>query len=101
MIFIVKKICSTSGLARKENGMKVLDIFSWLSAKEISLEQLQQIFMDYKSGIYHKGYTLLSELPDNAAENVIACKNVLQAEGKKVAYILKDENIIAVIAYKE
>lgn len=81
--------------------MKVLDIFSWLSAKEISLEQLQQIFMDYKLCIYHKGYTVLSELPDNAAENVIACKNELQAEGKKVAYILKDESIIAVIAYKE
>lgn len=81
--------------------MKVLDIFSWLSEKEISLEQLQQIFMDYKSGIYHKEYAVLSGLPDNASENVITCKNELQAEGKKVAYILKDKNIIAVIAYKE
>ena len=45
--------------------MKVLDIFSWLPAKEISLEQLEQIFIDYKSGIYNSEYIVLSELPNN------------------------------------
>jgi hypothetical protein len=55
--------------------MKVLDIFSWLSAKEISLEQLEKIFVEYHNGIYD--------------------------EGKSIGYILKDGNIIAVIGYKE
>lgn len=49
--------------------MKVLDIFSWLPAKEISLEQLEQIFIDYKSGIYKNEYIVLSELPNNVSEN--------------------------------
>lgn len=43
--------------------MKVLDIFSWLSAKEISLERLEQIFIDYKSGSYNSEYVVLDELP--------------------------------------
>lgn len=81
--------------------MKVLDIFSWLSAKEISLERLEQIFIDYKSGSYNSEYVVLDELPDKAAENVVNCKNELLEEGKNVAYILKDENIVAVIGYKE
>jgi hypothetical protein len=32
--------------------MKVLNIFSWLPAKEISLEKLEQIFVEYHGGIY-------------------------------------------------
>ncbi len=57
--------------------MKVLDIISWLSAKEISLEQLEHIFTDYQDGIFHNGYTVLWESPNNAAENVLTCKNKL------------------------
>lgn len=45
--------------------MKVLDIFSWVSAKEIGLEQLEQIFIDYNCGICQKEYTILLELPYN------------------------------------
>lgn len=78
--------------------MKVLDIFSWLPAKEISLEQLEQIFIDYKSGIYN---SVLSELPNNVSEDILTCKNELLKEGKKVAFILKEEKVIAVIGYQE
>lgn len=81
--------------------MKALDIFSWLSAKEISLERLEQIFIDYKSGSYNSEYVVLDELPDKAAENVVNCKNELLEEGKSVAYILKEENIVAVRGYRE
>lgn len=81
--------------------MKVLDIFSWVSAKEIGLEQLERIFIDYNCGICQKEYTILLELPYNAAENVLACKNELQKDGKKVAYILKNGSTIAVIGYRE
>lgn len=81
--------------------MKVLDIISWLPAKEISLEQLEHIFTDYQEGIYHNEYTVMQEFPNNAAENVLTCKNELQEEGKKVAYILRNEITVAVIGYKE
>ncbi len=91
----------TIGIGRDEKQMKVLDIFSWVSEKEISLEQLEQIFMDYKSGVSHKGWNVLLELPKDAAENVLNCKKELQEEGKQAAFIVKDENVIAVIGYWE
>lgn len=81
--------------------MKVLNIFSWMPAKEISLEQLEQIFIDQKSGSYNREYIVLSELPSNVTENILTCKDELLNEGNSVAYISKGENIIAVIGYKE
>ena len=79
--------------------MKVLDIFSWLPAKEISLEQLEQIFIDYKSGILNSEYMVLSEHPNTVSEDILTCKNDLLKEGKNVAFILKEEKVIAVIGY--
>ena len=32
--------------------MKVLDVFSWLPAKEISIEELEQIFIEHFNGAY-------------------------------------------------
>ncbi|MCI9083621.1 MAG: hypothetical protein HFI70_15350 [Lachnospiraceae bacterium] len=81
--------------------MKVLNIFSWLPEKEISLEQLEQIFTDYKAGSYYKEYVVLYELPSNVTEDILTCKDELLKDGNNVAYILKDEDIIAVIGYKE
>lgn len=81
--------------------MKVLNIFSWRSAKEISLEQLEQIFIEYTTGSYNREYVVLSEIPNNATESILTCKDELLKEGNSVAYILKEENIIAVIGYKE
>ncbi len=81
--------------------MKVLDIFSWLPAKQISLEQLEQIFIDYKSGNFNSGYIVLSEHPNTVSEYILTCKNDLLKEGKNVAFILKEEKVIAVIGYQE
>ena len=81
--------------------MKVLDIFSWLPAKEISLEQLGQIFIDYISCIYNSEYIVSSELPNNVSEDILSCKNELLKEGKNVSFILKEEKVIAVISYQE
>ena len=81
--------------------MKILNIFSYLPSKEISLEQVEQIFIDYKSGSYNGEYIVLSELPSNATENILACKDELLREKNSIAYILKEKNIVAVIGYKE
>ena len=81
--------------------MKVLDIFSWLPAKEISLEQLEQIFINYKAGNFNSEYIVLSEHPNTVSEDILTCKNDLLKEGKNVAFILKEEKVIAAIGYQE
>ena len=81
--------------------MKVFDIFSWLPAKEMSLEQLEQIFEEYYSGTYMGDYTVSLETPCNIGKDILSCKAELIEEGKKVGYILMDDNIIAIIGYRE
>lgn len=80
--------------------MKVTDVFSWLPAKEISIEELEQIFMTHLNRTYQGEYMVLSEVPDNAEKNILDSGAELIKEGKKTAYILKDETVIAVIGYK-
>lgn len=81
--------------------MTVLDVFSWLPAKEISIEELEQIFIDHLNGTYEGEYKVLLEIPDDADKNILSSSAELIGEGKAVAYILKDGNVIAVVGYKE
>ncbi len=79
--------------------MTVLDVFSWLPAKEISIEELEQIFIKHLNGTYEGEYKVLLEIPDNADKNILSSSAELIGEGKAVAYILKDGNVIAVVGY--
>ena len=79
--------------------MTVLDVFSWLPAKEISIEELEQIFIKHLNGTYEGEYKVLLEIPDNADKNILSSSAELIGEGKGVAYILKDGNVIAVVGY--
>ncbi len=81
--------------------MKVLDVFSWLSAKEISIEELERIFVEHRGGTYGGEYKVLPEMPDNADKNILDSRASLLGEGKSVACILKDGDVIAVVGYKE
>ncbi len=81
--------------------MEVLDIFSWLPAKEMSLEQLEKIFEEYFNGTYRGEYTISIETPCNIGKNILNCRAELMEEGKKTGYILKDDKIIALIGYRE
>lgn len=81
--------------------MKVLDVFSWLPAKEISIEELEQIFIGYFNGTYKGEYKVLLEVPDNADRNILNSQVTLIEEGKDVACILRGGNIIAVVGYKK
>ena len=81
--------------------MTVLDVFSWLPAKEISIEELEQIFIKYLNGTYEGEYKVLLEIPDNADKNIHNSSAELIGEGKAVACILKDGNAIAVVGYRE
>ncbi len=81
--------------------MKVLDVFSWLPAKEISIDELKQIFTEHLNGTYVGVYKVLLEMPDNADKNILSSRAELIEEGKDVACILKGGNVIAVVGYKE
>ena len=81
--------------------MEVLDVFSWLPAKEISIEELEQIFIGHFSGTYEGEYKVLLEIPDNADKSILNSRAELIEKGKDVACILKGGNVIAVVGYKE
>lgn len=80
--------------------MKVLDVFSWLPAKEISIEELEQIFIGHLNGAYKGEYKVLLEVPDNADKNILSSRAAMIEEGKDVGCILKGGNVIAVVGYK-
>ena len=71
------------------------------TAKEISIEELEQIFIKHLNGTYEGEYKVLLEIPDNADKNILSSSAELIGERKAVAYILKDGNVIAVVGYKE
>lgn len=81
--------------------MTVLDMYSWLPVKEISIEELEQIFIGHLNGTYEGEYKVLLEVPDNADKNIINSRATLIEEGKEVACILRGGNVIAVVGYKE
>ena len=81
--------------------MTVLDVFSWLPAKEISIEGLEQIFAGHLSGTYEGEYEVLLEVPDNADKKILNSSATLIEVGKDVACILRDGKVIAVLGYKE
>ncbi|MEY8425009.1 hypothetical protein AALB52_20160 [Lachnospiraceae bacterium 38-14] len=81
--------------------MTVLDVLSWLPAKEISIEELEQIFIKHLNGTYEGEYKVLLKIPDNADKNILSSSAELRGEGRAVACILKDGNVIAVVGYKE
>ena len=50
---------------------------------------------------YEGEYKVLLEIPDNADKSIHNSSARLMGEGKAVACILKDGNVIAVVGYKE
>ena len=74
--------------------MTVLDVFSWLPAKEISIEELEQIFTGHLNGTYEGEYKVLLEVPDNADKNILNSSARLTEEGKATACILKTEMLL-------
>lgn len=83
--------------------VKILDIFSWLSANELSLEKIENIVINCGEGNSgYDGYRLQSQIPERASENVTSSKNELISEGKKVCYLIRirDGEVVAVVGYK-
>lgn len=80
--------------------MVILDVFSRLPAKEVCIEQIEEIFLKSCEGIINDKYTVVHEVPENAGNNIIECQNELISEGKKVAYILQEGVIVALVGYR-
>ena len=84
--------------------MKVSDIFSWVSAKELSIEEIENLVMDlYHGNSRNMDYLLESQMPESADENMLSSANQLILEGKKVWYLIQKQNhnVAAVVGYRE
>lgn len=80
--------------------MDILDIFSWLPEKEMSLEKIEEIVKDLYIGVYHEGYSVGYELPSQANTNIIEAAVDLIQEGKQACFLLRDNQIISAIGYR-
>lgn len=80
--------------------MRIFDIFSRLPAKELSIEQIEEIFLKACDGIVNDKFLVVYEMPENADSNIIECRNELLSEGKQVAYIMQEDMIVAQVGYK-
>ena len=80
--------------------MDILDIFSWLPEKELSLEQIEKLVKDLDNGIMHEGYSVEYKLPSGADENITNSMKELIEEEKRVCFLLRDKQIISVVGYR-
>ena len=86
---------------------KVLDIFSFLPANVISLEQLEKMFLDSLSEtsnstkLGNEEIVVTCSSPSWFTENIKECATELKSEGKQVAYIVCNEKVNSVIGYRE
>lgn len=80
--------------------MDILDIFSWLPEKELSLEQIEKLVKELDSGIPHEGYSVEYELPCGSNENITNPMKELIEEGKSVCFLLREEQVISLVGYR-
>ncbi len=81
--------------------MTVLDVFSWLSEKEIDIEGIENIFLKSYKGVADNTYEIVHEIPENIGTDMFDCKNELLSEGKKVVYMMRAGVPVAVIGYRD
>ncbi len=81
--------------------MRVLDIFSWLPVEEVSLEELESVFENYRNGLEINEYAVLKDLPEDTVEYIVECRDGLINEGKKVIALAKENKVVALVGYKE
>lgn len=83
-------------------GLRILDVISWLPEAEVSQRELEEVFMNYMDGKNEPTeYDVTFSMPDNVNDNVLDADFYLTEEGKKSAFILRDNQVVAVIGYKE
>lgn len=89
-------------LSSMQKGLRILDVISWLPEAEVSQRDLEEIFMNYMDGKNESmEYDVAFSMPDNVNDNVLDANYYLTEEGRKAAFILRDNQVVAVIGYKE
>ena len=89
-------------LSSMSKGLRILDVISWLPEAEVSQRELEEVFMNYMEGKNEPmEYDVAFSMPDNANDNVLDANYYLTEEGRKAAFILRDNQVVAVIGYKE
>ena len=81
--------------------MDILDVFSWLPAQELSIDDIKNIVWDIEKGIPHEGYSVEYQLPPGADENKIEAVDELLSEGKSICILMKERQIISVVGYRK
>ena len=80
--------------------MRILDVFSWLPQKEIDIDELKTIFLKSLQGIKDDDYEVVFEIHDNVEVNIIEAANELMSDEKLVAYIKREDTVVAIVGYK-
>lgn len=89
-------------LSSTAKGLRVLDVISWFPEGEVSLRELEDIFMNYMDGKNESSaYKVTFSMPENVNDNVLDADFYLKEEGRKSAFVLRDNHVVAVIGYKE
>lgn len=89
-------------LSSVPKGLRILDVISWLPEAEVSQRDLEEIFMNYMDGKNEPTeYKVTFSMPENVNDNVLDADFYLTEEGRKSAFILRDNQVVAVIGYKE
>lgn len=89
-------------LSSMPKGLRILDVISWLPEAEVSQRELEEVFMNYMNGKNEPmEYDVTFSIPDNVNDNVLDADFYLTEEGKNSAFILRDNQVVAVIGYKD
>lgn len=89
-------------LSYMPKGLRILDVISWLPEAEVSQRDLEEIFMNYMDGKNEPmEYKVTFSMPENVNDNVLDADFYQTEEGRKSAFILRDDKVVAVIGYKE
>ena len=73
----------------------------WLPADAISIGELELLFEGQHNGTYEGAYTVSLDMPEQAGMDIRNSSAALAEEGKKTAFVLKHDTVIAVIGYRE
>lgn len=79
---------------------KVTDIFGYGDRNSIHLREIEDCVMNKLNGdVKKQDYEIYFEVPINASDDMKDASDMLARENKKIAYVTKDESVIAVVGY--
>ena len=82
--------------------MRIFDVFSRLKEKELPLAKIEEIVTAHLvQGINDLEFDVKSEAPADLSENDRMCRDELHSENKKVVYVMRGAELIAVVGYKD